>query len=126
MSQEIFSYMKLDNFWKRYNRAYIERAALTLHKKALILENQQLTRALQQYLATLAHRQEHPPPLHPLLTVGRPLSTHIIKQHINLMPCAGEGDEKEKCKRQQKARPVTCIEANSSVAVRHMLRYGAF
>jgi hypothetical protein len=126
MSQEIFNYMKLDNFWKRYNRTYLERAALALHKEALILENQQLTRALQQYFATLAHGQAQPPTLQPLLTVARPVSTHIIKEHINLMPGAGEEDEKDKGKRQQKARPVTCIEANSSVAVRHMLRYGAF
>jgi hypothetical protein len=42
------------------------------------------------------------------------------------MPGAGEEDAEEKAKRQQKARPVTCIEANSSVAVRHLLRYGAF
>jgi hypothetical protein len=126
MLQEIFNYMKLDNFWKRYNRAYLERAALTLHKEALVLENQQLTTALQQYLATLAHGQEHPPQLQPLMTVARPVSTHIIREHINLMPGAGEEDEKEKAKRQPKVRPVTCIEANSSVAVRHMLRYGAF
>jgi hypothetical protein len=124
MPQEVFNYMKLDNFWRRYNRAYLERAALSLHKEALILENQQLTRALQQYLATLAQGKQHPPLLEPSLTVARPVSTHIIREHINLMPNAGE--EKEKGKRQPKVRPVTCIEANTSVAVRHMLRCGAF
>lgn len=116
--------MKLDNFWRRYNRAYLERAALSLHKEALILENQQLTRALQQYLATLAQGKQHQPLLEPSLTIARPVSTHIIREHINLMPNAGE--EKENGKRQPKVRPVTCIEANTSVAVRHMLRCGAF
>lgn len=124
MSQEVFNYMKLDNFWRRYNRAYLERAALSLHKEALILENQQLTRALQQYLATMAQGKQHSPLLGTSLSVARPVSTHIIREHINLMPNMGE--EKEKCKRQSNVRPVTCIEANTSVAVRHMLRCGAF
>lgn len=116
--------MKLDNFWRRYNRAYLERAALSLHKEALILENHQLTRALQQYLATMAQGKEHPPMLQTSLTVSRPVSTHIIREHIDLLPNAGE--EKERGRRQPKGRPITCIEANNSVAVRHMLRCGAF
>jgi hypothetical protein len=115
--------MKLDNFWRRYNRAYLERAALSIHKEALILENQQLTRALQQYLATMAHGKEHPPLLQTSLTVSRPVSTHIIREHIDLLPNAGE---EERGRRQPKGRPITCIEANTSVAVRHMLRCGAF
>jgi hypothetical protein len=116
--------MKLDNFWRRYNRAYLERAALRLHKDALILENQELTRALQQYLATLAQGRKHPPLLQTLMTVSRPMSTHVIREHINLMPTGGE--EKDKGGRQHKSRPITCIEANTSAAVRHMLRCGAF
>ncbi|XP_023704151.1 dynein regulatory complex subunit 2 isoform X2 [Cryptotermes secundus] len=124
LAKEVFNYMKLDNFWRRYNRAYLERAALSLHKETLILENQQLTRALQQYLATMAQGKHHSPLLGTSLSVARPVSTHIIREHINLMPNTGE--EKEKCKRQPKVRPVTCIEANTSVAVRHMLRCGAF
>jgi hypothetical protein len=122
MSQEIFNYMKLDNFWKRYNRAYLERAALTLHKEALVVENQQLTRGLQQYLATLAQGKSHPLTLQHSLTVARPASTHIIREHINLMPDVGE----EGSKNQPRSRPITCIEANTSIAVRHMLRSGAF
>jgi hypothetical protein len=118
--------MKLDNFWKRYNRAYLERAALSLHKEALILENQQLTRGLQQYLATLAQGKGHLlPSLQPSLRVARPVSTHIIREHINLMPGAEE-EEKERGTKQPKARPITCIEASTSIAVRHMLRSGAF
>lgn len=115
--------MKLDNFWERYNRAYLERAALSLHKEALILENQQLTRGLQQYMATLAQGKGHPPSLQPSLRIARPVSTHIIREHINLMPGSGE---EEKGKKQPKARPITCIEANTSIAVRHMLRSGVF
>jgi hypothetical protein len=124
MSQEIFNYVKLDNFWKRYNRAYLERAALSLHKEALILDNQQLTRGVQQYLAILAQGKGQPSSLQPSLRVARPMSTHIVREHINLMPSAEE--ETEKGKKQPKARPITCIEANTSIAVRHMLRCGAF
>jgi hypothetical protein len=120
--QEIFNYMKLDNFWRRYNKAYLERAALSLHKEALILENRQLKRTLQQYLATMTQGKEHPPLLQTSLTVSRPASTHVIREHIDLLPNAGE----ERGRRQAKVRPVTCIEANTSVAVRHMLRCGAF
>ncbi|KAJ4436913.1 hypothetical protein ANN_17045 [Periplaneta americana] len=114
--------MKLDNFWRRYNRAHLECAALSLHREALILENQQLTRALQQYLATLAHGTEYSS--QPSLTVARPMSTRIIREHINLIPETNES--KERHKKYSKIRPVTCIEANTSIAVRHMLRTGAF
>jgi hypothetical protein len=115
--------MKLDNFWKRYNRAYLECAALSLHRDALILENQQLMRTLKQYLASMAQGKEHPLQLQPSLTVARPVSSHIIREHINLMPSAS--GEEEKAKRQPKVRPITCIEASTSIAVRHMLRSGA-
>ncbi|PSN30680.1 hypothetical protein C0J52_20851 [Blattella germanica] len=117
--KEIFDYMKMDNFWKRYNRVYLERAALSLHREALIMENHQLTRALQQYLATLAKGAEQPLP-QPSLTVARPISSHIIREHINLIP--GEEDVKERHKRMDRPRTVTCIEANHSIAVRHLLR----
>ena len=109
----------MDSFWKRYNRAYLEHAALSLHREALIMENQQLRRALQQYLATVARGAEHPLP-QPSLTVARPISSHIIREHINLIPSEDNGKFKER----RRVRPVTCIEANNSIAVRHMVRSG--
>ncbi|KAJ9596921.1 hypothetical protein L9F63_012046 [Diploptera punctata] len=116
LAKEIQNYLKMDNFWKRYNRAYLERAALSLHREALLMENQQLTRALQQYLTTLALGAEHPP-TQPSLTVARPVSSHVVREHINLIP----SEDNEKFRNKKRSRPVTCIEANNSIAVRHML-----
>nr|CAD7394254.1 unnamed protein product [Timema cristinae] len=115
ISEEAFHYSKLDNFWQRYNQAYLERAALSVHHEALKMENQQLQGALKHYLSnvTLGPHEAAALPL----PVARPGTSVRKKQHVTFLPVTGVTPADRK-----KQRPVTCIEASTSIAVRQLRR----
>ncbi|XP_049776134.1 dynein regulatory complex subunit 2 [Schistocerca cancellata] len=111
--EEILTYQKLENFWRKYNNVFLESAALKLHHEALTIENQQLKTTLRHYLSVMS-RGNDPENVKIRLMGARPSTTRAIRKHITLM----KGYDKISSKR----RPVTCIEANGSIAVKHMLR----
>ena len=51
--QGLSEYSALENFWRRYNTALLDRTALALQKADLRSENQQLQKMLRDYLENL-------------------------------------------------------------------------
>ena len=51
--QALAEYSALENFWRRYNTALLDRTALALQKADLRSENQQLQKMLRDYLENL-------------------------------------------------------------------------
>ena len=51
--QALTEYSALENFWRRYNTALLDRTALALQKADLRSENQQLQKMLRDYLENL-------------------------------------------------------------------------
>ena len=52
-AQGLSEYSALENFWRRYNTALLDRTALALQKADLRSENQQLQKMLRDYLENL-------------------------------------------------------------------------
>ncbi len=51
-------YSALDNFWKRYNKALLDKLAIEKERAALTAENEQLKAMLQQYLNGISVSEE--------------------------------------------------------------------
>lgn len=105
---------QLDYFWGRYNKTKIDCACLKEEKQSLKAENIRLKAALKDYLVnvnistgTTIKSRDHS-------FVPRPHSMKVEKvMHIDLTKTSAmKGDIKGR------RRPVTCIEANMSNAVR--------
>lgn len=106
--------LQLDNFWRRYNKTKIDCACMKEEKQALKTENARLKALLKEYLvnvnistgATIKTKDDK--------FMARPQSMKVEKVvHIDLSKTSAvKGDNKTR------RRPVTCIEANMSNAVR--------
>lgn len=106
---------QLDNFWRRYNKTKIDCACMKEEKQAMKTENSRLKALLKEYLVnvniatgtTIKSKYDK--------FIARPQSMKVEKVvHIDLnKTSAVKGDNKT-----MRRRPVTCIEANFSVAVR--------
>lgn len=90
----------------------MECAALKLHYNALKVDNQQLQATVRSYLAVVSQENGNRYVQMPL-TGTRP-NTRVVRKHITLIT----GEETKI----PKPRPVTCIEASTSIAVQHMIR----
>lgn len=53
MRQALTEYSALENFWRRYNTALLDRTAMTLQRADLRSENQQLQQMLRNYMEDL-------------------------------------------------------------------------
>lgn len=105
---------QLDYFWRRYNKTKIDCACMKEEKQALKGENIRLKAILKEYLVninictgtTIKSRGDQ--------MISRPQSMKVEKvMHIDLGKTSlGKGEPRGR------RRPVTCIEANFSVAVR--------
>lgn len=105
---------QLDYFWRRYNKTKIDCACMREEKQAMKSENIRLKAVLKDYLVninictgtTIKSRDEQ--------FIPRPQSMKVEKvMHIDLGKTSlGKGELRGR------RRPVTCIEANMSVAVR--------
>ncbi|XP_071446222.1 dynein regulatory complex subunit 2-like [Hetaerina americana] len=54
LKSSLTEYGQLDGFWKRFNKALMERATLKLHLSALSVENEQLKAALKHYFCSIS------------------------------------------------------------------------
>lgn len=106
---------QLDYFWRRYNKTKIDCACMKEEKQALKTDNMRLKAVLKDYLVNInictgttikSSRGE--------TFIPRPHSMKVEKvMHIDLNKTSlGKGEMRAR------RRPVTCIEANMSVAVR--------
>ena len=64
-------YLPLDNFWKRYNKVYLEKLALDKERQTLASENGRLRCLLKQYLDGISINDETFSQLNPLLIVNK-------------------------------------------------------
>uniref|UniRef100_A0A182FW64 Dynein regulatory complex protein 1/2 N-terminal domain-containing protein n=2 Tax=Anopheles albimanus TaxID=7167 RepID=A0A182FW64_ANOAL len=136
--QEVFGTAELfENFWMRFNKARIDVACLREEKQQLIDRNEQLKAYLKDYLITVNVNSGGPVESYKgdLLT-RRPTSMRIAKlgqsndDDDGDAGDDGDGESKRTSGRRSKAvrfrstttlrsRPVTCIEANLSNAIRN-------
>jgi len=52
------SYAPLENFWKRYNKALLDKVAVEKEKSIVASQNQQLRTLLKQYLDSISVSDE--------------------------------------------------------------------
>lgn len=71
------TYGKLTNFWKKYNKVFIETTNARMERDMLLLENQQLRRSLQNYLSEMARVDSCGAPTGHRIANTRPHTTHL-------------------------------------------------
>ncbi|XP_065893578.1 dynein regulatory complex subunit 2-like [Dysidea avara] len=71
LAEIIHQYTPLDNFWKRYNKALIDKLALDQEREAYIQENNKLKFLLKQYLEGISVNQEVLDKANPLLIINQ-------------------------------------------------------
>jgi len=52
------SYVPLENFWKRYNKALLDKVAMEKERSVVATQNQQLRSMLKQYLDSISVSDE--------------------------------------------------------------------
>jgi len=52
------NYVPLDNFWKRYNKALLDKMAIEKERSVVSSQNQQLRALLKQYLDSISVSDE--------------------------------------------------------------------
>ena len=63
-------YSSLENFWKRFNKVFLDKLALDKEKMGLVQENQQLRTLLKQYLDGISVNDEIISQVNPLFIVN--------------------------------------------------------
>ena len=63
-------YSSLENFWKRFNKVFLDKLALDKEKMGLVQENQQLRTLLKQYLDGISVNDELISQVNPLFIVN--------------------------------------------------------
>lgn len=111
----IHMYEKLEVFWMRFNRTRIDCVCLKEEKTTLQKQNKELKLKLKHYLVTVnmtsgqqAQKNER--------FANRPSSMKVERVEHIAITAKNQLIKKSK----QERRPVTCIEANLSNAVRQM------
>lgn len=66
----MYKYGSLENFWKRFNKVQLDKAALDREKGLLMHENQQLRMLLKQYLDGISVNDEVISQVNPLFVVN--------------------------------------------------------
>lgn len=103
----------MEHFWVRFNSANIDCACLAEEKAALKMENRQLKDQLKMYLTNVTIAEGSGGIVHAKL---RPSSMRVERCGTATLTTASGADRAKQ--RQQRRRPVTCIEGNLSQAVR--------
>jgi len=70
LAQLFHEYSALENFWKRYNKALLDKLALDKENQTLLQENQQLRSVLKQYLDGISVNDEILSQTNPLFIVN--------------------------------------------------------
>lgn len=71
LAEVMSEYTSLENFWKRYNKVFLDKLALEKEKKTLLEENQKLRILLKQYLDGISVNDEVLQQTNPLLVVNQ-------------------------------------------------------
>lgn len=71
IAEIIHQYKPLDTFWKRYNKALIDKLALDQEKEAYVQENNKLKLLLKQYLEGISVSQEVLDKANPLMIINQ-------------------------------------------------------
>lgn len=108
-------YEKLDVFWMRFNRTRIDCVCLKEEKLSLQKQNKDLKVKLKHYLVTVNMTNGQPAQKNERFA-NRPSSMKIERVEHIAITAKNQLIKKSK----QERRPVTCIEANLSNAVRSM------
>jgi hypothetical protein len=115
-SQNIINmYEKLEVFWMRFNRTRIDCVCLKEEKMSLQRQNKELKMKLKQYLVTVNMTAGCPATKNERFA-NRPSSMKVERVEHIAITAKNQLIKKSK----QERRPVTCIDANLSNAVRHM------
>lgn len=78
----MYEYSGLENFWKRFNKAMLDKVALDKERSVLMQENQQLRTLLKQYLDGISVNDEILSQVNPLFVVNHRTN---VKMNIPLM-----------------------------------------
>lgn len=70
LAQIMHDYSSLENFWKRFNKVFLDKLALDKEKMGLVQENQQLRTLLKQYLDGISVNDEIISQVNPLFIVN--------------------------------------------------------
>ncbi|ELU04099.1 hypothetical protein CAPTEDRAFT_167685 [Capitella teleta] len=82
MAAVMYEYTSLENFWKRYNKALLDKVALDKEKAVLFQENQQLRTLLKQYLDGISVNDEILSQVNPLFVIN---NRSNIKMNVPVM-----------------------------------------
>lgn len=105
---------QLEYFWRRYNKTKIDCACLKEEKQSMKLDNIRLKAALKDYLVNVTISTGSTIKTRDDKFIPRPNSMKVEKvMHIDLTKTSAVKGEMN-----SRRRPVTCIEANMSNAVR--------
>lgn len=100
-------YTSLENFWKRYNKVYLEKLALEKERQMMMGENSQLRTLLKQYLDGISVNDE-------ILSQVNPL--FIVNNKTNAMLNVPVGDPRVR-------RPPAQVTIEAAHVVKHLLPY---
>ncbi|VDI16575.1 Hypothetical predicted protein [Mytilus galloprovincialis] len=70
LAQIMHEYSSMENFWKRFNKVFLDKLALDKEKMGLVQENQQLRTLLKQYLDGISVNDEIISQVNPLFIVN--------------------------------------------------------
>lgn len=82
-------YINMENFWKRYNKVFLDKASLDKEKQMLSTENAQLRLLLKQYLDGISVNDE-------VLTNNNPLLIINYRSNVRLNGPVGSSDRNPK------------------------------
>lgn len=100
LAQVMYDYIALENFWKRYNKAMLDKVSLDKERSELMAQNQQLRMLLKQYLDGISVNDDILTQANPLLIVNHKTN---VKLNVPLMD--------KRVRRQGSAPNQTVIEA---------------
>jgi hypothetical protein len=79
-------YSSLENFWKRFNKVFLDKLALDKEKMGLVQENQQLRTLLKQYLDGISVNDEIISQVNPLFIVNNKTNIKYVFDNEGGLP----------------------------------------
>lgn len=87
LADQMKDYLNLENFWKRYNKVFLDKASLEKEKLMLSTENAQLRLLLKQYLDGISVNDE-------VLSSNNPLLVINNRSNVRLNMPVGQSEQK--------------------------------
>lgn len=82
----MYDYIALENFWKRYNKAMLDKVSLDKERSELMAQNQQLRMLLKQYLDGISVNDDILTQANPLLIVNHKTNVkYVTLCHVCLL-----------------------------------------